>query len=234
MLRNYFLVNTILLLLLMFGVYQLYSILANDIEISLDVPDIQDKNKAASAAEKSEALQYTLFDAIAQKDLFRPDRKPPAVIVEEKKAETPPPKNQPKLFGTIILNDKKTAILEDPGTKTTKIYGINDTVGGYTITDITENMVVLVWNSERVEVRLRDDKGISPSRPSVINQPVNRIQPSQIPRRPRQRPSRRRPVQRNQQQMQNGDINPGGQAEAPIMDEEKLREIDEQVRQLQQ
>ena len=90
-------------------------------------------------------------------DLFQPDRKLPAEKAPEAK-QTVQPGNTPRLFGTIILGDKKTAILEDPDTKATKIYSINDSIAGYVVSEISSNKVVLLLNDESVEDKLQDEK----------------------------------------------------------------------------
>ncbi len=68
----------------------------------------------------------------------------------------------PKLFGTIIMKYKKIAIFEDPITKITRIYNINDSVAGFIILDIQEDKVILLWGDEEIEVYLRDAKDIEP------------------------------------------------------------------------
>src|SRR4030067_13587 len=76
-------------------------------------------------------------------------------VVKYKAAEKPPLPSPPKLYGTVILNNNKTAILEQSDTRTTKVYRINDTISGYTVLEIHEDKVVLSGNDEKVEVRLR-------------------------------------------------------------------------------
>ncbi len=66
----------------------------------------------------------------------------------------------PKLFGTIIMKYKKIAIFEDPITKITRIYYINDSVAGFIILDIQKDKVILLWGEEEIEVYLRDSKDI--------------------------------------------------------------------------
>ncbi len=74
----------------------------------------------------------------------------------------------PKLFGTIIMKYKKIAIFEDPITKITRIYNINDSVAGFIILDIQEDRVILLWGEEEIEVYLRDAKDIYSELPPSV------------------------------------------------------------------
>jgi type II secretory pathway component PulC len=112
---------------------------------------------------KDRIFNDSAFDNISKLDLFRPSRSAP-VISKVKKEEKPPLKDPPKLFGTVILGDNKTAILEDPDSKTTKVYRLDDSIAGYKISEILEDKIVLSRDGDKVEVRLRDDKGIKPPR----------------------------------------------------------------------
>ncbi|HDH13197.1 MAG TPA: hypothetical protein ENG83_13540 [Nitrospirae bacterium] len=174
MLRNYFLINVVLIIIIGFLSIKLYK----TIEYSVDIPTeatgervekkIEVKRKNKDTAESS-------FDVISKLDLFRPSRSAPQK--NKKTAVKASPEKPPRLFGTIILNNEKTAILENPNTKTTKTYRINDSIAGFTVSEILEDRVVLLRDGESIEVRLWDEKkGIA----------------SKIKRRPPRRTSKRR------------------------------------------
>jgi hypothetical protein len=131
------------------------------------------------------------FNVISELDLFRPSRSP--AEKKEVKVEKGPPKDPPKLFGTIIFNDLKTAILEDPGTKSTKNYKINDTIAGFVVSDILEDKVVLLRDGESHEVKLRESKGITSPKRSSVSRKTKRSERKTVnkPRRQR-RPQRTR------------------------------------------
>jgi type II secretory pathway component PulC len=202
MIRNYFLLNLLLIVVIGFLGNKLYDVVKYRAEMPAEaVPgEVRKEDTAAGHTEKT--LDENAFEPISVLDLFRPSRTAPSV--ENKAAEKPPLPSPPKLFGTVILNDNKTAILEQSDTKTTKVYRINDTISGYKVLEIHEDKVVLLGNDEKVEVRLRDDKGVqAPSRP--ITRPPIVTQPSQPgrqigspgtapQRRARPVPPRRRPT----------------------------------------
>ena len=152
--------------------------------------------KKRDTARKQKALNEASYNVIVQKDLFRPSR-------AEKKVENSPseitPGVKPQLFGTIITENEKGAILEDPSTKTSKFYRLKDTVAGYTIEDIQEDKVLLSKGGSSIEVRLREGKAVKMPRrqsPSVRSrQRARKTQPSEkTPKRPARK--RRRPASR--------------------------------------
>ncbi|MBI4683137.1 MAG: hypothetical protein HY757_08575 [Nitrospirae bacterium] len=205
MIRNYFLIN--LLLIVIIGVLglKLYKVLTYSVEIPSEVSVREVRKDDIDIIHKDKTVTEGEFDPISKLDLFRPSRS--EYDKEDKKADNALQKIPPKLFGTVILNEKKTAILEDPNTKTTRIYRINDVIAGYKILEILADKVVLSGDGDNVEVRLRDAKGIIPSnRPAVRPAPVAPRQGisnapfpgqvetgAQVQRRPRPVPPRTRP-----------------------------------------
>ncbi len=196
MIRNYFLINLLLITIIGFLGIEFYKVMDHEIEIP-SIHNIQKsvENKKDEGVKRrgDEKSNFTAFDVIAKKDLFRPSRSAP--LAKQRKTEKPLPKNTPKLFGTIILNNLKTAILQDPDTKTSKNYQINDSIGGYVISEIFENKVVLMFNDEKVEIKLRDNKGIKSnkrSRRATSRTPQVKKRTSR--RVPRTTKSRRKPT----------------------------------------
>jgi len=208
-LRNYFLLNLLLILIILVLGVKLYNILAYSPEIPLTASVSEVQKKDADIKGKGKVVNDSEYDIISRLDLFRPSRS--ASAKEDKKIETAPLKNPPKLFGTVILNDIKTAILEDPDSKKTKVYRIDDSIAGYRVSEILENKVVLSGNGDKVEVRLRDDKGIKPpKRPAARSRAKRKVKspatqqrrsrpvpPRKRSTRVRRRPDRRSPVTRN-------------------------------------
>jgi len=180
MIRNYFLLNVFLftvIILLGFKFYDAWT-------ITLDIPDIamQHKaqvNKPERAAGKEGEFNETAFNVIAQKNLFHPSRS-----VSIKGPETPQPlspSEKPQLFGTMIMNNTEFAIFENPSTKKTGIYYVNDKVDGFVVADIQEDKVMLLKDGESVAVRLRDDKKFKA--PMPIRKPPRRVQAKPAARR---------------------------------------------------
>ncbi len=190
MLRNYFFINMCLVIFIGFLGYELYHVSAYTVEIPVmsEINDI--KKDIIKTKDKQAAFNEASFQVISQMDLFRPSRKPPVFKVEKKVKEIQK-KNIPKLFGTIILGNIKSAILEDPESKTTKSYKLNESVSGFTVVEILEDKVVLLSGSEKVEVRLRDEKGIKTKRKSSFKSKSRRQNRKSI-RKPRSKPKPRR------------------------------------------
>lgn len=209
MIRNYFLINLLLIVIIGALGSKLYKVLTYSVEIPLEVSVKEVRKDDIDVIHKDKTVSEGEFDPISKLDLFRPSRS--EYDKENRKEDNAPPKSPPKLFGTVILNEKKTAILEDPNTKTTKIYRINDVIAGYKVLEILADKVVLSGDGDNVEVRLRADKGVTPANrpairpgvrpaPAVPRQVINspQIPPqvensTQVQRRPRPVPPRTRP-----------------------------------------
>ncbi len=184
MLRNYFLINLILVAIIAILGLKLYDVSGQSVEIPTIVEGSKKVKKEIPSRRRDKVINPAAYEAISTLDLFKPSRSKSEKV--EKVEEKAPPRNPPKLFGTIILNDIKTAILEDPDSKSTKTYRINDSVAGYVISDILEDKVVFLRDGDPFEVKLREDKGIkAPARRAIKRTPPKRT--NRAVRKPRQR-----------------------------------------------
>jgi len=197
MIRNYFFINLILLIIIGFLGSKFYKVYSQTVNVPSGTAVKQVQKETAPITSGDTVLDASHFQIISNMDLFRPSRSPHKEDAKQQEV----PKIPPRLFGTVILGNEKTAILEDPNTKTTRIYRVNDPIGGYVISDILEDKVVLSWNGEKSEVRLREEKkGLPPVKPMIVPQPQPvpqpaqrqpqqpQIQPQIQPRQPGQRP----------------------------------------------
>ena len=203
MLRNYFLINLLLITIIGFLGIKMYRAYNDTPEIPTEASVKKAAKESTIAPRKGRAVNDAAFDVIAKLDLFRPSRTAP--VLDEKKAENKPMTNPPKLFGTIILNENKSAIIEDPDTKSTKVYRLNDSIAGYTLSEILEDKVVLSREGDKIEIKLREDKKLAPQRKTAVRstvrspatrQNIQRRAPRQTRSRPvppRRRPTRRTP-----------------------------------------
>lgn len=198
MLRNYFFVNLILLVIIVFLSVRFYEAYKHSMSIPQEPSVMQDQKESVQDKEEINPLDPTLFQIISNMDLFRPSRSP----YREEVAMPAIPKIPPRLFGTVILNNQKSAILEDPNTKATRSYHVNEPIGGYVISEILEDRVVLSWNGEKSEVKLREEKkGLPPVRQQIMPQPQPSQAPPQqmqpqpvVPQQPVPRPVPQRPI----------------------------------------
>lgn len=197
MLRNYFLLNLLLALIIVGLGLELYDVISHPLQMPSEAVAEDIQRRSVDFTDRGKVINESDFDAISRLDLFRPSRT--ASLKNDKKTDLPPLKPPPKLFGTVILNGNKTAILQDSDTRSTKVYRINEFVSGYKVIDILEDRVILLANEDKVEVKLREDKGItSPSRSAIrpVPLPGSQMQNNSTtpPRRSRPVPPRRRAV----------------------------------------
>jgi hypothetical protein len=166
MLRNYFLINIVLVIMLGFLGFKFYKVVTYSMDIPFEaVVEEGQKSKDIDIKFKSKVPDKASFQIISSKNLFNPTRAASASAWTTPKSSRT---NQPKLFATIILGSDSIAIIEDPGTKKTKPYRINDLVAGLVISEILKDRVILLSGDEKIEIKLRDDKRIKTSRPKPL------------------------------------------------------------------
>lgn len=195
MIRNYFLINLILLVIIGFLGFRFYKVYSLPFKVPAEPASKQALKEKAPVKSNDTVPDASHFQMISNLDLFRPSRTPYKEDVKQQEA----PRVPPRLFGTIIFGNEKTAILEDPATKATHIYRVKDPIGGYVVSDILEDRVILSWNGEKSEVRLRDEKkGLPPVKQMVVPQPPQQApQPAQQAQQPQTQPQTSQPpVQR--------------------------------------
>jgi type II secretory pathway component PulC len=183
MFRNFLVLNILLFIIVCFLGAELYGTLSRRMEVPTAPPVPAEKRAVEKDETGTQGVRMKSFDIISSANLFNPSRT--SGKEEEKTAMTPPPKNHPKLFGTIITGGKKIAIIEDPSTRERKTFGLNESVGGYVISAIEKNKVVLLWNGEKVTVQLREDKGVKPL--PRRGTPRRKMTRGTAPRSPRER-----------------------------------------------
>jgi len=202
MLRNYFLINLILIVIIGFLGIKFYEVYTRSTDIPEGPPAKQAQKENAQVKSEDRSVDPTIFQVISNMDLFRPARSP----YRGEPSQQALPKTPPRLFGTVILDNEKTAILEDPDTKATRSYHVNEAIGNYVVSEILEDRVILQLNGERSEVRLREEKkGLPPVRQQIIPLPTPpqplppqtqpQVQPQPVPtvQQPVQRQMPRRP-----------------------------------------
>lgn len=192
MLRNFFIINILLCIVAGFLVYQLYTVLnrrmAEPSAISAGGP-VSGQSDVRLNIERRPQGSY---EVIAEKNLFHPSRM--SMKTEQAGTQATPPAEKPVLFGTIILGDSKSALLQDPSSKTTKMYSLNESFSGYVVSDIQEDKVVLTWDGQPFEVKLREGKKAVPPPQRLIQQtPVQSSRRRTTPVVRRRRPRRTRP-----------------------------------------
>jgi hypothetical protein len=122
------------------------------------------KEAAAGSGEKAAPIQKPApadYAVISEQNLFHPERK----IPPEKQQEKVLPKPDLFLYGTLITDNTSYAFVEDRKSphstagrgKRQLTLKKGESLGGYVLTEIEANRIVLVKGEERLVVRL-DDK----------------------------------------------------------------------------
>jgi len=199
MLRNRFFINLVLLIIIFLLGGKLYSVLSYTADMPMQ-PDVKSDEKVkVDIKPVDRIINESNVHLIAKLDLFRPARTPYVAEKKDDPVQEATPGNPPKLFGTILLNNRQTAILQDPDTKKTAMYHVNDSVAGYKVSEILEEKVVLLKGAEKVEIKLREDKGVAA--PKRVDRRAGARAGTQVQQSQRREPAaartrRRRPVRR--------------------------------------
>jgi hypothetical protein len=106
-------------------------------------------------------VQLPDLSVISERDLFRPERRPPAEVpADTAVVEAPKFPKRPQMQGASEVNGERRALLtiydtpKSPGDLRQVAKG--DLVQGYTVTDITDTTVVLQWNDVREVIDMFD------------------------------------------------------------------------------
>ena len=132
------------------------------------------------------------YAVISEQNLFHPERKIPL----EKQPEKVVPRPEVFLYGTMIMDDKSFAFIEDkkapystPGRSKRQItLKKGDSLNGYTLREIEANRIVFVKGEDKLVVTL-DDRGkkrssddpMSEGMPSLPRAAAVSAQPSTLP-----------------------------------------------------
>jgi hypothetical protein len=174
MLRNHFIINLLLLILIVFLGVKTYEVITYSVEMP-SVPEAVDVPlKSTSIAPNIRLQNESAFNDISDKNIFNPSRSPVKTVTGGPVTQTSS-KEVPKLFGTIIVGNRKSAVLQDTVTKITRTYKVNDEVGDFVVTDIMQDVVVLSRGGEVIEIKLREDKGSAPVTRSRNRQSVPKL-----------------------------------------------------------
>ena len=172
MLRKYFLINIILISAAIFLGIKLYDSYAKPLvipakSIKKQIPaEEQGEKKTENPVNKKN--DSSAFQVIVQKDLFRPSRTEPKI--EEISKTGHPQALPPKLIGTVITESGAKAYLEDSVTKTTRAFGLKESVAGFIVHEIKENTVVLIKGEEKIELKITRVQTIEPPAKNLLRQ----------------------------------------------------------------
>jgi hypothetical protein len=173
------------------------------------------------------------YEVISKQNLFSPDRQEwvidtPDSKTVDKKIDT----DSLELHGTIIIGDKKSALIRDKKEKSrdkkTELYSLGDYIGGYVLAAIEAKSVVLDYYGEKVTLYLHEGKESSDS--YVPPPPEERPKP----KKPNRRTAARKPKKEEEdedeededeeEEPKSGRI-PEALAKSAFMSEENMKKI---------
>lgn len=178
------------------------------------------------------AIAADPYAVISEKNLFRPDRT--EWVIEktdskmlDKKIDT----SKLELFGTIIIGDKKSALIFDKQTnladkkrkkinKKADLYSLGDYIGGYVISSIDAKRVILDYYGEKTTLYLHEGK--EPTKGDVT--PIIEEKPRPQPPRPKQKAKKGKPESPAKNELAAGNI-PEALAKSPFMSEENMKKV---------
>jgi hypothetical protein len=175
-----------------------------------------------TAATPAEAADT--YAIISEKNLFRPDRTEwvidkPDTKMMDKKIDI----DKLSLYGTIIIGDKKSALIHDKKAKKkdkkSELYSLGDYIGGYVLAAIDEKRVVLDYYGEKETLYLHEGK-----------EPPKDIPPPPPPpeKKPKPKTAIKKVKEKDKNKMKKslaaGNI-PEALAKSPFMSEENMKKI---------
>lgn len=171
MFGKFFLINAGLFAIIGLLSFKLYDVWTRPIDIPVNPPEKKLHGKMFKSTRNKKKKPFeSQYEIIVEKNLFHPTRTSKAN--QSKRSKPISKREKPQLFGTVIQGKEQLAILEDPVTKKTKLYGINDAVAGFVITDILVEKVLLEKDGKSIQLGLRDDKTFR--RPRKVRKPQKR------------------------------------------------------------
>lgn len=182
--RRILLINVILLGVLAVLAYELYSGWqdydnSRPLErIVASVSGQAEGNRLPDYRELGNSRLQGNFYSVSENDLFHPDRRAPETGNPEGEGRVDAPKfpKNPEMQGVIESQGEKKALLtvfnnNNSASGESRIVGINDTIQGWTVAEITDTTTKLVWNdlSEVIDIFGSDSDGQASRKPSPGN-----------------------------------------------------------------
>jgi len=161
------------------------------------------------------AYSADTYAIISEENLFRPDRTEWVIDKPDvPKGENIDP-DKLELFGTIIVGDKKCALIHEKKSKKkgkdkkNEIYSLGDYVGGYVVSAIDEKKVVLDYYGEKVTLYLHEGKESTTE---------------DLPPPPKKRPKPKPKKRKSKAAKKKGKI-PEALAKSPFLSEENMKKV---------
>ena len=166
------------------------------------------------------------YAIISENNLFRPDRTEWVIDKPDvPKGENIDP-DKLELFGTIIVDDKKCAIIHEKkvkkkgNDKKNEIYSLGDYVGGYVVSAIDEKKVVLDYYGEKVTLYLHEGKEST----TEDLPPPPKKRPKPKPKKNKSKAAKKKRKDKTKDMLGSGKI-PEALAKSPFLSEENMKKV---------
>ncbi len=172
------------------------------------------------------AYSADTYAIISEENLFRPDRTEWVIDKPDvPKGENIDP-DKLELFGTIIVDDKKCAIIHEKKLKKkgkdkkNEIYSLGDYVGGYVVSAIDEKKVVLDYYGEKVTLYLHEGKEST----TEDLPPPPKKRPKRKPKKSKSKVAKKKRKDNTEDMLSSGKI-PEALAKSPFLSEENMKKV---------
>lgn len=159
--RHITLFNTLLLFcIIVTGLFVVHPLYSRGFTLSSLIPETGQGKAPTGIADEMEFPSPAEYMIVGENNLFHPDR----IIPAEKKEETPLPKPEIVLYGTMIMGEVKVAYLEDlkeprsspgRGRRQMKLQQ-GDSLSGFVLKEITPDRIIMVRGEEKLSVSIYD------------------------------------------------------------------------------
>lgn len=171
------------------------------------------------------------YAVITEKNLFRPDRKEWVIEkLDTKMMDKKVDAGNLQLYGTIIIGERKGALIQDKkankNDKKSDLYSLGDYIGGYVLSAVEEKSVVLDYYGEKVTLYLHEGKETSkePSKESSKELPLPPPEETPEPKEAMKRIEKQEEAREVKEGFPPGKI-PEALAKSPFMSEDNMKKI---------
>jgi hypothetical protein len=172
------------------------------------------------------AYSADTYAIISENNLFRPDRTEWVIDKPDvPKGENIDP-DKLELFGTIIVDNKKCALIHEKKSKKkgkdkkNEIYSLGDYVGGYVVSAIDEKKVVLDYYGEKVTLYLHEGKEST----TEDLPPPPKKRPKPKPKKNKSKAAKKKRKGDTKDMLSSGKI-PEALAKSPFLSEENMKKV---------
>jgi hypothetical protein len=162
MIRRLIILDTLLILMLVFGGVAIRS-QWKSFDAAHQVSAITPESEAFPTVDQPPAPQSatvaTDWTDISARNLFSFDRSDITLLASEPAELPKPPGPKPFLFGTVFIGSEKMAMLAPAGNRSYRPMKVGELIDGWTVAEIQDKSVVITGNDIRHTIVMNDPTG---------------------------------------------------------------------------